>query len=96
MVTVELMASNLRLCDLLHGGKVTLVRQVLAAGGREGGPMSFGRSPETQTQQDLIDLYTALAASDRPEELLLPQCGFGKAQRRGRKRGRVQEGGASG
>jgi hypothetical protein len=54
--------------------------------GHEEGLISFNHSLRTLVEHDLIELEVALAASDRPEELLLALRGFSKgtqAQKRG-------------
>jgi twitching motility protein PilT len=78
---VELLISTPRVRELLYEGKVTELSRVVEAGGEEG-LMSFNQSLQTLIQQDLIDLDTALAASDRPEELLLALRGFSKGQKK--------------
>jgi hypothetical protein len=44
------------------------------------GLISFNHSLRLLVQQDVIELETALAASDRPEELLLALRGFSKGK----------------
>ena len=72
-------------------GTAALVRQefpsvrVIEAGAEED-LISFNHSLRTLVEHDLVELEVALAASDRPEELLLGLRGFTKgtqAQKRG-------------
>jgi twitching motility protein PilT len=82
---VELMLSTPRVRELLYDGKTTELARVIEAGSEED-LISFNRSLRTLVEHDLIELEVALAASDRPEELLLALRGFSKgsqAQRKG-------------
>jgi len=76
---VELLLSTPRVRDLLYEGQVTELSRVVEAGHEEG-LISFNASLRMLVQQDLIELETALAASDRPEELLLALRGFSKGR----------------
>jgi twitching motility protein PilT len=78
---VELLLSTPRVRELLYEGQVSELSRVVEAGYEEG-LISFNHSLRNLVQQDLVELDVALAASDRPEELLLALRGFskGKAQ----------------
>jgi Tfp pilus assembly pilus retraction ATPase PilT len=76
---VELLLSTPRVRELLYEGQVTELSRVVEAGHEEG-LISFNHSLRTLVQQDLIELETALAHSDRPEELLLALRGFSKGR----------------
>jgi len=75
----ELLLSTPRVRDLLYEGQVSELSRVVEAGGEEG-LISFNHSLRMLVQQDVIELETALAASDRPEELLLALRGFSKGK----------------
>jgi pilus retraction protein PilT len=75
----ELLLSTPRVRDLLYEGHVSEISRVVEAGHEEG-LLSFNHSLRMLIQQDLIELETALAASDRPEELLLTLRGFSKGK----------------
>ncbi|MSR61773.1 MAG: PilT/PilU family type 4a pilus ATPase [Planctomycetes bacterium] len=75
----ELLLSTPRVRDLLYEGQVSDLSRVVEAGGEEG-LISFNHSLRMLVQQDVIELETALAASDRPEELLLALRGFSKGR----------------
>jgi twitching motility protein PilT len=82
---VELMQSTPRVRELLYEGKTTEISRVIEAGAEED-LISFNHSLRTLVEHDLVELEVALAASDRPEELLLGLRGFTKgtqAQKRG-------------
>jgi twitching motility protein PilT len=82
---VELMQSTPRVRELLYDGKTSELSRVIEAGSEED-LISFNHSLRTLVEHDLIELEVALAASDRPEELLLALRGFTKgsqAQKRG-------------
>jgi twitching motility protein PilT len=82
---VELMQSTPRVRELLYDGKTVELSRVIEAGAEED-LISFNHSLRTLVEHDLIELEVALAASDRPEELLLALRGFSKgtqAQKRG-------------
>ena len=76
---VELLLSTPRVRELLYEGKVTELSRVVEAGAEEG-LVSFNFSLRNLIQHDLVDLEVALAASDRPEELLLALRGFSKGK----------------
>jgi twitching motility protein PilT len=82
---VELMLSTPRVRELLYDGKTTELARVIEAGSEED-LISFNRSLRTLVEHDLIELEVALAASDRPEELLLALRGFSKGTQ-GQKKG---------
>jgi len=75
----ELLLSTPRVRDLLYEGQVSEISRVVESGHEEG-LISFNHSLRLLIQQDLIELETALAASDRPEELLLALRGFSKGK----------------
>ena len=75
----ELLLSTPRVRDLLYEGQVSEISRVVEAGHEEG-LISFNHSLRLLVQQDTIELETALAASDRPEELLLALRGFSKGK----------------
>ena len=85
----ELLLSTPRVRDLLYEGQVSELSRVVEAGHEEG-LISFNHSLRLLVQQDVIELETALAASDRPEELLLALRGFSKGK------GNPQNSGSSG
>jgi twitching motility protein PilT len=76
---VELLLSTPRVRDLLYEGQVSELSRVIEAGHEEG-LLSFNQSLRALVQQDVIELETALSASDRPEELLLALRGFSKGR----------------
>jgi len=82
---VELMLSTPRVRELLYDGKTTELARVIEAGSEED-LISFNRSLRTLVEHDLVELEVALAASDRPEELLLALRGFSKGSQ-GQKKG---------
>src|SRR5258705_153202 len=75
----ELLLSTPRVRDLLYEGQVSELSRVVEAGHEEG-LISFNYSLRMLVQQDVIELETALSASDRPEELLLALRGFSKGK----------------
>jgi twitching motility protein PilT len=75
----ELLVSTPRVRELLYAGEVSGLSRLVEAG-VEDGLVSFNQSLQTLIQQDLIELETALAASDRPEELLLALRGYSKGR----------------
>lgn len=75
----ELLLSTPRVRDLLFEGQVSELSRVVEAGHEEG-LISFNHSLRLLVQQDVIELETALANSDRPEELLLALRGFSKGK----------------
>ncbi len=75
----ELLLSTPRVRDLLYEGQVSELSRVVEAGHEEG-LISFNHSLRLLVQQDVIELETALAASDRTEELLLALRGFSKGK----------------
>jgi twitching motility protein PilT len=75
----ELLLSTPRVRDLLYEGQVTELSRVVEASHEEG-LISFNQSLRLLVQQDVIELETALSASDRPEELLLALRGFSKGK----------------
>jgi twitching motility protein PilT len=82
---VELLLSTPRVRELLLEGKTIELARVIEAGAEED-LVSFNKSLRTLVEHDLIELDVALAAADRPEELLLALRGFNsgsRAQKRG-------------
>jgi len=76
---VELLLSTPRVRELLFEGQVAELSRVVEAGAEEG-LVSFNHSLRNLIQQDLVELEVALAASDRPEELLLALRGYSKGK----------------
>ncbi len=76
---VELLLSTPRVRELLYEGQVSELSRVVE-GGHEEGLISFNHALRNLVQQDLVELEVALAASDRPEELLLALRGFSKGR----------------
>jgi twitching motility protein PilT len=74
---VELLLSTPRVRELLYEGKVSELSRVVEAGAEEG-LVSFNFSLRNLIQHDLVDLEVALAASDRPDELLLALRGYSR------------------
>jgi len=89
----ELLLSTPRVRELLYQGEVNELSRVVE-GGFEEGLISFNHSLRTLVANDLVDLEVALAASDRPEELLLALRGYsrgkGKNSRQADKAGRLR------
>jgi twitching motility protein PilT len=80
---VELLLSTPRVRELLYEGQVGEMSRVVESGSEEG-LVSFNHSLRHLVASDMIDLEVALAASDRPEELLLALRGYSKGQPAGR------------
>jgi twitching motility protein PilT len=76
---VELLLSTPRVRELLYEGHVSELSRVVEAGAEEE-LISFNHSLRQLVGQDLVELDVALAASDRPEELLLALRGFSKGK----------------
>ena len=76
---VELLLSTPRVRELLYEGQVTELSRVVEQGYEEG-LVSFNTSLRQLIQKDLVELEVALAASDRPEELLLALRGYSKGR----------------
>jgi len=76
---VELLLSTPRVRELLYEGRVTELSRVVEAGAEEG-LISFNSSLRGLIQSDQVDLEVALAASDRPEELLLTLRGYSRGK----------------
>ncbi len=75
----ELLISTPHVRELLYEGKVSELSRVVEAGEEEG-LVSFNHSLRTLVQNDLVELEVALAASDRPEELLLALRGYSRGK----------------
>lgn len=74
----ELLLSTPRIRELLEEGATGEIGRVIEAGEGEGGLISFNQSLFRLVQQKLIELKDALAASDRPDELILALRGITK------------------
>ncbi len=72
---LELMVSTPRVRELLAEGCTAELGRCIDQGS-EAGLISFNQSLRQLVESDLIDLDSALAASDRPDELLLALRGF--------------------
>lgn len=72
---VELLTSVPRVKDILLEGDTVAVGRLLAKGGLDG-LISFNESLAHLVQAGFIEMETAMAASDRPEELALELRGF--------------------
>ena len=75
----ELLLSTPRVRELLYEGEVAELSRVVETGHEEG-LVSFNHSLRTLVETDQIELEVALAASDRPEELLLALSGFSRGK----------------
>ena len=75
----ELLLSTPHVRELLYEGKVSELARVVE-GGEEEGLMSFNHSLRALVQNDVVELEVALAASDRPEELLLALRGYSRGK----------------
>ena len=82
---VELMTSTPRVRELLESGETIEIARVIE-GGTEPGLLSFNQSLRGLVQQNLVELEVALAASDRPDELLLALRGYSAGTGKGRLR----------
>lgn len=71
----ELLLSTPRVRELLYEGNTQELSRIVETGAEEG-LVSFNHSLRDLVQQDAIELEVALAASDRPEELLLALRGY--------------------
>lgn len=77
----ELMMSTPHIRELLEEGKTTEMAKVIE-GGAEAGLISFNECLRRLVEQQEVELADALAASDRPDELLLTLRGIrGSAER---------------
>ena len=72
---IELLISTPRVRELLYEGKVGDLGRLVESGADEG-LISFNHSLRDLIQNDLVALETALAASDKPDELLLALRGY--------------------
>ncbi len=77
----ELMVSTPRIRELLAEGDTSEMGRVIEAAG-EAGLISFNQSLKRLVQAKLVDLKDGLAASDRPEELVLALRGITKGNDR--------------
>lgn len=71
----ELLTSTPRVRDLLEEGKTIELARVIESGAEQG-LQSFNQSLRQLVERNLVELEVALAASDRPEELLLALKGY--------------------
>ena len=78
---VELLLSTPRVRELLYEGNVSELARVVE-GGTEPGLVSFNHSLRDLIQSEMVELEMALAASDRPEELLLALRGYSRGKRK--------------
>lgn len=80
----ELMTQTPRIRDLLEEGNTGEIARTIEQGATAG-LISFNQSLRRLVQQKLVDLKDALAASDRPDELVLALRGItsGSGRRRG-------------
>ena len=76
---VELLLSTPRVRELLYEGETGELSRVVESGAEEG-LVSFNHSLRYLVNHDLVELDVALAASDRPEELLLALRGYSKGK----------------
>jgi len=81
---VELLLSTPRVRVLLYEGKVKELSRAVEAG-QEEGLLSFNDSLRQLVHHDMVELEVALAASDRPEELLLALRGYTKGSKRAKR-----------
>ncbi|QDU68794.1 PilT/PilU family type 4a pilus ATPase [Engelhardtia mirabilis] len=88
---LELMTSTPRVRELLGEGRTAELGKVIESGDGKG-LISFNQSLRQLVEAGLIELETALAASDRPDELLLALRGFTTAGGRGRQAQEQSEG----
>ncbi|HKX45990.1 MAG TPA: PilT/PilU family type 4a pilus ATPase, partial [Planctomycetota bacterium] len=72
---IELMVSTPRIRELLAEGRTAEIGRSIEAGG-DPGLISFNQSLRQLVEGGLVDLDTALAASDKPDELMLALRGF--------------------
>ena len=77
----ELMVSTPRLRELLEEGNTAEMGRVIESAG-DNGLISFNQSLRRLVQAKLVELKDALAASDRPEELVLALRGITKGNDR--------------
>jgi pilus retraction protein PilT len=76
---VELLYSTPRVRELLYEGKVSELARVIE-GNQEEHLISFNHSLRSLVQNDQVELEVAMAASDRPEELLLALRGYSRGK----------------
>jgi twitching motility protein PilT len=79
----ELMTSTPRIRELLETGETGEIARVIEMSGSPG-LISFNQSLRRLVQQKLVELKDALAASDRPDELVLALRGITSSSGRGR------------
>ena len=89
----ELMTQTPRIRDLLEEGNTSELARTIEQGTTTG-LISFNQSLRRLVQQKLVELKDALAASDRPDELVLALRGITSSH--GRRRGEGGSGGGSG
>jgi twitching motility protein PilT len=79
---LELMTSTPRVMELLAEGRTVELSKAIEMG-EGGGLISFNQSLRQLVEAGLIELETALGASDKPDELLLALRGFSTSGGRG-------------
>jgi pilus retraction protein PilT len=79
----ELMTPTPRVRELLEKGQTIEVARAIDQGA-ENGLISFNQSLRSLVEQGLVEVDVALAASDRPEELMLALRGFSNGSTGGR------------
>jgi pilus retraction protein PilT len=79
----ELMTATPRIRELLEGGETGEIARTIEAS-NSNGLISFNQSLRRLVQNRLVDLKDALAASDRPDELVLALRGITSSHGRGK------------
>ena len=79
----ELMTATPRIRELLEAGETGEIARTIE-GSNSPGLISFNQSLRRLVQQKLVDLRDALAASDRPDELVLVLRGITSSSGRGK------------
>jgi len=87
----ELMTPTPRVRELLEKGQTIEVARAIDQGA-ENGLISFNQSLRSLVEQGLVEVDVALAASDRPEELMLALRGFSNGSTGGRGKLRMSGG----
>lgn len=87
----ELMTPTPRVRELLEKGQTIEVARAIDQGS-ENGLISFNQSLRSLVEQGLVEVDVALAASDRPEELMLALRGFSNGSTGGRGKLRMSGG----
>jgi len=79
----ELMTQTPRIKELLDEGNTGEIARVIDSDGTNKGLISFNQSLRRLVEDKLVDLKDALAASDRPDELVLALRGITSGVRTG-------------